>query len=129
VSRKRVDDAGEAGRRLRRALLALMAGGPDRVRPDDAGTEAKARPWMTAFDRAVDGGFFDAAFWDEVAGEVASPRRAWRERLRGIASEVFGAAAEAAPRTVERRIRAHATACNMLEGSLHRFVEDTADGA
>ena len=129
VAAGRVADAGDAGRRLRRALLALMQGGPDRVRPDDVAADAKARPWMTSFDRVVDREFFDDAFWAEVVRDAEAPRRTWRERLRTLASGVFEQAAEAAPRTAERRIRARAVARNILDGSLAQFVKDTADGA
>ena len=129
VASGRVDDAGEAGKRLRFALFALYQGGPDKVRRDDKAAEAKARTPLAAFDREVDRVFFDDTFWDDVAHEAEAPRRTWRGRLHTIASSVFEQAAEAAPRTAERRIRARAVARNILDGSLKRFVEDTADGA
>lgn len=129
VAAGRADDAGEAGRRLRRALFALYQGGPDKVRRDDKPSDAKARAPMADFDRKVDRVFFDDAFWDAVAREAEAPCRTWRDHLRAMASAVFEDAADAAPRTAERRLRARAVARNILDGSLNRFVEDTADGA
>ena len=111
------------------ALLALLQGGPAKVRRDDKAAADKALPWLGAFDRDVDRVFFDEAFWAEVALEPAAHRRAWRERLRALASAAFEQAADAAPRTAERRVRARAVARNILDGLLARFVEDTADGA
>jgi CRISPR system Cascade subunit CasA len=129
VAGGRMEDAGEAGRRLRYALFALYQGGPDKVRRDDDASGGKAAPWLTTFDRDVDRVFFDDVFWKDVARKVEAPRRSWRIRLRTMASDVFEDAAAAAPRTAERRIRARAVARNILDGSLRRFVEDTADGA
>lgn len=129
VAQGRMEDAGDAGRRLRFALFALYQNGPDTVRRDDKSSDNKAAPWMAAFDRAVDGGFFDDSFWDDVAHEAKAPHRTWRTRLRHLAADVFEEAAQAAPRTSERRIRAHAVARNILDGSLKRFVEETADDA
>ena len=129
VAGGRTDDASQVGSRLRYALLALIQGGPAKVRRDDGASGDKAERWGSTYDRAVDRVFFDDAFWADVAREADAPRRAWRNRLRDIATGVFEQAAGEAPRTVERRIRAHAIARNILDGSLYRFVEDTADGA
>ncbi len=81
-----------------------------------------------SFDREVDRVFFNAGFWDDVERKAEAPRLAWRIRLRAMATGVFEDAAQAAPRTAERRIRARAVAHNILDGTLKRFVEDTADG-
>lgn len=129
VAERRSTDAGEVGRRLRRALLALVQGGPDRPRLDDDASAKKIAGWMAAFDRAVDRVFFDDAFWAEVGREAERPRLAWRTRLRRLATDIFEQAEEAAPRTDMRRIRARAVARNMLDGQLYRFVENTDDGA
>ena len=129
VAGSRTVDAGEVGSKLRYALLALIQGGPATVRRDDGASGGKAERWRLTYDRAVDRVFFDDAFWNNVERKADAPRRAWRSRLRDIATEVFEEAAAEAPRTVERRVRAHAIARNILDGSLHRFVEDTADGA
>ena len=129
VAGERMDDAGAVGSRLRQALFALYQGGPQTVRRDDEASKKKAASAMSSFDREVDLVFFDKAFWDEVLHEAKAPRRTWRTCLRDIASTVFEQAAEAAPRTAERRIHDRAIARNMLDGLLHRFIEDTADGA
>ncbi len=129
VAGERMEDAGEAGQRLRQALFALFQGGADKLRRDDDASERKAAPWRMSFDREVDRVFFDAAFWDDVERKAEAPRLAWRIRLRAMATGVFEDAAQAAPRTAERRIRARAVARNILDGTLKRFVEDTGDGA
>ena len=129
VASGRSADAGDAARRLSGALLILVQGGPDTPRRDDESSKAKVRPWITRFDRTIDRSFFDTAFWAEVAGEAEAPRRFWRLRLHATAEAVFADAAQAAPRTAERRIRAQARARNVLEGSFKTFVEALADGA
>lgn len=128
VASGRMEDASAVGGRLRQALFALYQGGPDTVRRDDKSSGDKAIPWMASFDREVDRIFFDDAFWAEVGHDADAPRLQWRKRLRSVAAGMFDQASEAAPRTAERRIRARAVARNMLDGLLHRFVEDTADG-
>ena len=110
VAEKRAEDAYEASRRLGRALISLVQGGPDKARLDDDAAKKKTERWLEQFNRTVDSEFFDAPFWAEAAGDVANHRILWRTRLRAIASEVFDTAAEAAPRTEVRRIRAIARA-------------------
>jgi CRISPR system Cascade subunit CasA len=127
VAVRRAEDAGVAGRRLRHALLALVQGGPDEVRHDDLAGDKKIASWTARFDQLVDQIFFDEEFWDEVAGETAPHKTIWRERLRKLAGDVFDEAAEAAPRTDVRRIRAHAVARNVLEARMRQFVGEVGD--
>jgi CRISPR system Cascade subunit CasA len=122
-------DAGQVGARLRLALLALVQGGPADIRRDDKAGTKKIDPWMAGFDREVDRAFFDDLFWAEVERTAVAPRLAWRKQLRAIASATLDQAADAAPHTAERRIRARARALNLLDASLNAFVENTADGA
>jgi CRISPR system Cascade subunit CasA len=124
VAKVRSDDAGKAKGALRRALFSLMQGGPDQVRLDDASSERKAEPWTGRFDVEVDRIFFDAPFWAEVDEESGAHRQPWRKRLRGIAREVFDEAAEAAPRTDVRRVRAHVRARSFLDAQLYNCVEE-----
>lgn len=125
VAKVRSDDAGKARGALRRALFSLMQGGPDQIRLDDASSERKAEPWTGRFEAEVDRIFFDAAFWAEVDEHPGLHRHPWRVRLRGIAREIFDEAAEAAPRTDVRRIRARVRARSFLDAQLYRFVEET----
>ena len=127
VAERRAQDAGEAGKRLRHALLTLVQGGPQQARlDDDAGTK-KIAPWMGWFDGEVDRCFFDGAFWAEVGAEALAHRRTWRTRLREMAGAVFEEAAEAAPRTDMRRIRARAVARNLLDARMRSFIAEVAD--
>lgn len=128
VARTRADEAGEAGRRLRRALISLVQGGPDQARLDDDAAGKKVAPWGRRFDALVDREFFDDALWAEAAGVPGNHRRAWRERLRGLAREVFADAADAAPRTEMRRVRAVARGRSMLEAQMSKWLKEVADG-
>lgn len=126
VAINRSKEAGEAGSRLRRSLISLVQGGPEQARFDDDAAAKKIAPWMARFDRWVDRGFFDDDFWSEAANTAADPRRKWRERLRALASEVFDEAAEAAPRTQMRRVRAIARARSYLEGQMNKWIGELA---
>jgi len=126
VARTRSDEAGEAGKRLRRALISLVQGGPDQARLDDDAAGKKVDPWVRRFDVRADRVFFDEDFWEEAASKAADPRRAWRERLREMARAVFDEAAEAAPRTEMRRIRAVARAKSYLEGQMAKWIGELA---
>jgi len=131
VADRRSGEASEAGRRLRRALMLLVQGGPDQARLDDDASARKVDPWVRRFDLAVDRGFFADPFWAEVAapaGVAGGHRRAWREWLRAQASAVFDEAAEAAPRTAMRRVRAVARARTMLDGQMRRWLGELIDG-
>ena len=126
VAKTRSDEAGEASRRLRRALILLVQGGPDQARLDDDAAGKKVEPWVRRFDGRADRIFFDEAFWDEAAKTAADHRLTWRKRLRDIAGEVLAEAAEAAPRTEMRRIRAIARARSMLDGQMNKWLQEVA---
>jgi CRISPR system Cascade subunit CasA len=126
VARTRSDEAGEAGRRLRRALIMLVQGGPEKARLDDDAANRKVDPWVRRFDTAVDREFFNDAFWTEVGGAAVDPRQAWRERLRALADTVFDEAAEAAPRTEMRRVRAISRGRSMLDGQMVKWLKEIA---
>jgi len=128
TARTRAEEAGEAGQRLRRALISLVQGGPDKARLDDDAAKRKTEPWVHRFNEAVDAEFFDAPFWSEVAGDDANHRDRWRRRLRAIAEDVFEVAAEAAPRTEVRRVRARVRSRSFLDGQMHKWVEEARYG-
>lgn len=135
VAQTRAVEAGEVRSRLRRALLALVQGGPDKVRLDDDSGGRKCESWLRNYDLAVDRQFFDEAFWVEfdTTGTTprtdpgATPRADWRRALRGVATTIFEIAAEAAPRSDTRRIKARAVARNMLDGALNTYVKEAGD--
>ncbi|WP_343526969.1 type I-E CRISPR-associated protein Cse1/CasA [Sphingomonas sp.] len=124
VAGERAREAGEAGKRLRRALISLVQGGPDKARFDDDPARKKTDRWLDRFDHVVDAEFFDAPFWAEAAGDAGNHRLAWRARLRAIAGEVFEDAADAAPRTEVRRIRARARARSFLDGQMGKWMNE-----
>ncbi|SEL97525.1 CRISPR-associated protein, Cse1 family [Sphingomonas palmae] len=128
IANKRAAEAGEAGRRLRRALISLVQGGPDQARLDDEAAKKKTAAWMTRFDAGVDATFFDAAFWAQAARDEGNHLLAWRTRLRALAGGVFADAARTAPRTEVRRIRAHARARALLDGQMAKWIKDAQHG-
>ena len=128
VAGVRAGEASEAGRRLRRALISLVQGGPDSARLDDDAAKKKTERWLARFDGIVDAAFFDAPFWAEVADTMDDHRLAWRTWLRATASDVFETAAEAAPRTEIRRIRAHVRARAFLDGQMGKWMQEMRSG-
>lgn len=129
VAKFRADEAGDVRLRLRRALLALVQGGPDKVRLDDDAGGAKIEPWLRDYDLRIDRAFFDPPFWAEFESTAEPHRTLWRSHLRRVAGEVFERAADGAPRTDTRRVRARAVARNMLDGALNSYVREAGDGA
>jgi CRISPR system Cascade subunit CasA len=126
---RRAGEAGEAGKRLRRALIMLVQGGPEQARLDDDAAGAKVDPWVRRFDARVDRIFFDAPFWDQAVAPEDQRRDhalSWRRQLCAMAELVFTDAAEAAPRTAMRRIRAIARARAMLDGQMNKWIGEIA---
>ncbi|KQM37763.1 hypothetical protein [Sphingomonas sp. Leaf10] len=128
VAGKRAEDGFQASRRLSRALISLVQGGPDKARLDDDSAKKKIERWMNRFNEAVDGIFFDPPFWAEVAATDDNHRMAWRETLRDLATDSFAIAAEAAPGTEVRRLPARARAGSLLHHEMKKWVEDAEYG-
>lgn len=127
VAMMRADEAGEAGKRLRRALIMLVQGGPEQARLDDDSAGRKVDRWVRRFDTLADRAFFEPPFWNEVAGDDGNHRKLWRTWLRDRTDIVFAEAVEAAPRTEMRRIRAVARARMMLDGEMRKWLKEVAD--
>lgn len=128
VAGKRSEEGFQASRRLSRALISLVQGGPDRARLDDDSAKKKIERWMNRFNEAVDGIFFDAPFWAEVAATDDNHRMAWRITLRDLAGETFAIAAEGAPGTEVRRVPARARAGSLLHYEMKKWVEEAEHG-
>jgi len=128
TAEKRAGEASEASRRLGRALISLVQGGPEKARFDDDAAKKKTERWLEQFNCKVDGEFFDPPFWAEAAGDKENHRLLWRTRLRAIADDVFDKAAEAAPRTEVRRIRAIAQARSYLDRQMGKWMKDVQHG-
>ncbi|WP_141521545.1 hypothetical protein [Novosphingobium sp. PC22D] len=124
VAQVRAVEAGEVRKRLRMATMSLMQGGPASLRLDDDSSARKCEPWLQSFELGVDRAFFDPAFWDEFDEAEGNHRLVWRKTLTDLANDVFEQAAEAAPRTDVRRIRAHAVARNMLDATLAAYLRE-----
>lgn len=127
VAQQRADEAAAMSRVLRHALFALVRGGVEDVRLDDDAADRKATAWLRLFDARVDAGFFDEAFWTEVAEPEGPYRVRWRRQLREVGHAVLEEAMEAAPRTDVRRIRARAQALNLFERRAGVFVKEADD--
>jgi CRISPR system Cascade subunit CasA len=130
VARTRSDEAVQASKRLRRALIMLMSGGKDRE--DLVGArDGNAESWTTAlrrYDQLVDQDFFGESFWVEaVTGLLPEHRRPWRQKLRTICEAVLAEASLSAPRTETRRFEALARAENKLKGLLDAWLKEVAD--
>lgn len=128
VAGKRAEEGYEASRRLSRALISLVQGGPERARLDDDSAKKKIERWMNRFNEAVDGIFFDAPFWAEVAATDDNHRMTWRETLRDLATDQFEIAAEAAPGTEVRRVTARARAGSLLHHEMKKWVKEAEYG-
>ncbi len=128
TAKKRAEEANEGSRRLRRALISLVQGGPDKARLDDDTAKKKTDPWIAQFDRAVDDAFFEPTFWAEVAEVPDNHRLLWRSQLRDLAFALFDSAAEAAPRTEVRRIRAKARARSLLFAEMAKWTKEVEHG-
>ena len=129
IAERRAQDAGEASRRLRRSLIALVQGGTEKARFDDDAAKKKVEPWVERFDAIVDQSFFDDDdLWAEAAEEAGAHKLVWRQRLRGWADETFTDAAEAAPRTVMRRVRAIAQARRYLDAQMTKWLKEVPHG-
>lgn len=76
----------------------------------------------------VDAEFFDASFWNEVAGGDDNHRMPWRQRLYTLAEDVFDRAAEAAPRTEARRLRAQVRGRSFLDGQMRKWIKEAEYG-
>lgn len=128
VADKRAGEASEAGRRLRRALISLIQGGPERARLDDDAAKKKTQSWIRMFDDAVDKRFFDPPFWSEAANDEGNHRLGWRTDLRAIAFDIFADAVAAAPGTTMRRVPAEARARSMLFFEMANWLKEVEHG-
>ncbi len=130
VARTRSDEAGQASKRLRRALIMLMSGGKDRedlVSARDGDAENWTVP-LRRYDQLVDQDFFGEPFWIEaVTGLLPEHRQRWRQRLRTICEKVLAEAAASAPRTEMRRFEALARAENKLKALMDAWLNEVAD--
>ena len=123
----RVRDAGEVWSRcLRPALICLAQKGPADIEWNKPSNAALTAPWAGRFDNVIDRLFFPelwrALDWDDTQAE-----REWVRLLASEARRMLDAAAEASPRSEERRIIAIARARNLLESSLRKHFPALRD--
>lgn len=129
ISRARLDEAGEMGRILRRALMVLFQNGPehDKFAPRDPNSADRASPFLSAFDRTVDVDFFDHLFAEVAAGgeaERTALRARWLAALKERARVVLASAEAGAPTSSARRLRAQVRAEAALDAGFRRAFGD-----
>ena len=109
MARTREKLAGEMADALRFALFALFQNDPGEVNRRHDPTARKAKPFLDAFERAIDQTFFDALF-DEAEAEPGEARHAvrsaWVRGLLDTARDVLETANQSAARATNRRFRA-----------------------
>jgi CRISPR system Cascade subunit CasA len=127
-AKARVEEAGKVRRNvLNAALFVLFQNAPEKVNYRHPASEAKAAPFLAAFDAGVDRIFFDELFAAlEADGQPAedAARLHWLEALKSLAGEQLTAAEAATPRSGIRRDFSIAAARDALGGLfLHAFPE------
>lgn len=111
-----------ANKALRSALVMLVQKGPAEPNFAKPSNDDLTGAAMGDYQARVDAGFFPALWASLTAGESEEvARAAWLDTLGEIARDVFKAAADAAPRTAERRTLAVARAENLLEAGLAKL--------
>jgi CRISPR system Cascade subunit CasA len=105
------------GKVLRPALIVLMQKGPEQPAWTKPSNDGLAGPTLRRFDQRVDQAFFPA-LWASLELEADAAALAWLKLLADYARQGLAEAQEAAPRSDERRVIAHARARNLLEGAL-----------
>lgn len=119
-SRYRVGDVATLRQKiLKPALLALVQGGPEKLKIDSDVVE----PWLEALDTRVDAVFFDHLF-EHLEREAADDRRAWRQEIHEIARALLEEAIDALPIPQARRYRAITHAYNYYFGGLRKHLPE-----
>jgi len=133
LAKERVDDAGNVrGRVLRLALFDLFQNAPEALNLGHAPSEAKVKPFLNAFDRAVDAIFFSAVEEELNARDDAmraAARRRWLEELRSLAHEELENAAQSVPLSGLRRYTTLQAARGMLDASFDKRFAPIASEA
>ena len=111
----RIEKAADVQRTVLYPAIGTLLGGGDTdgVDGDDL------RPWLDAFDRAVDDAFFPE-LWKSVDLDADAAEAAWHRVLREAAETQFHDAEGHAPRTATRYWKALSTAQTIFWGSLRR---------
>ena len=116
-AQKRIETAADVQRQvLYRAVGTLLNGG----NPSDVDGDA-VRPWLDAFDQAVDDAFFPR-LWASVEMTEDDAEADWHRFLRDEAEQQFHAAETRTPRTATRYWRARSTAQSLFFGALRRVL-------
>ncbi|MDE2578084.1 MAG: type I-E CRISPR-associated protein Cse1/CasA [Hyphomicrobiales bacterium] len=130
---EQVEEAGQVRRgALNLALLVLFQNAPDKINFRHVASDAKAAPFLAAFDHAVDRIFFDALFErveaaDDDGRETA--RRAWLSQLRTLARQQLDASEFATPRSGVRRQFAIAAARDALAAAFFKAFPSMKEAA
>jgi CRISPR system Cascade subunit CasA len=111
---------------LKFALFVLFQNGPEKVKMDDKGSQAKAEPFLRRFDAEVDRSFFPD-LWDEVEAEPGDDtdtarheaRCAWVNKLYRLGETLLSDAEHEVARSSRRSYRAVARARDALWRAAH----------
>ncbi|MFV0281482.1 MAG: type I-E CRISPR-associated protein Cse1/CasA [Rhodoblastus sp.] len=128
-----VKEAGATRRRvLNAALLTLLQNAPEKVNYKHVASDARAAPFLAAFDAEIDRVFFDRLFEaleaeDDAARAVA--RRKWLDTLLRSARDQLAAAETATPRSGIRRQFAISAARDALTGFFRHTFPETKEEA
>ena len=111
----RIEKAADVQRTVLYPAIGTLLGGGDTdgVDGDDL------RPWLDAFDQAVDDAFFPE-LWKSVDLDADAAEASWHRVLREAAETQFHDAEGHAPRTATRYWKARSTAQTIFWGSLRR---------
>lgn len=116
-AKARVADAGDVRKKvLRPALCALLQGGPEKLQIDDD----RPAVWAEAFDREVDGIFFES-LWNDLDVDDEAAQLRWRAELGRLAQLQLQRAIESCPLATTKRWRAIAAAERFFSGALRKL--------
>ncbi|WP_024513365.1 type I-E CRISPR-associated protein Cse1/CasA [Bradyrhizobium sp. ARR65] len=132
LANERVADAATMRVNVLRPALIALQGTTDNPRIAQPACEARASPFLAAFDRSVDSTFFEALFHELTAPDDAAKRtarRQWLHALRGLAIHQLATAKAFTPRSAMRRYQAEGVAEDAIESAFRRNFPNGDRGA
>lgn len=120
ISIQRVEDARGLVRDVLAPALAALFG-------NSSASDKKSEPYLAAFDREIDAGFFEALFEEVTLDDhdaKADARRRWLLDLKSRAEDILATAEAGSPLSLVRRYQARAAAHRVLQGAFLRVFAD-----
>ncbi len=119
LAQRRVQQTADVRRKaLRMALLALVQGGPDKLKLDDDRMDR----FTARFEERVDAIFF-SHLWRDAALDDTAADTSWLRTIVPLAREVLDEAVRTVALPIERRYRAEAAARRVFEGTVHNHFK------